>query len=481
MAELLLKSFNKGRKTIGNSKPKIGFIGLSLELYEKNLPQLMDNLRKFSQEVKLILEKMAEVVYFPLACKREQIEEAFSSFKKENVNGVILVFLSYSTSFSILPALKKYSLPILIWNTQKIKEINLDFSQEDLLNNHGMHGVQDLCSVLKREKISFSLITGHFLDGKTKKKVKSWCKAAKAVSTLRKINIGRIGGTFKDMGDFSVESRVLTEGLGSQIKEIPFPSLTRILKEIEEEEIEHSIKEDRKKFLIDKSLKKETHFRSAKLELALRKLIKKENLSALAINFSAFDPSVGVETVPFLGISKLLGEGLGYGGEGDIYSATAVYLLQLLAGKANFVEMFTTDYKNNCILMNHMGESNPQMAKRSFPIRMIQDDLALSSCLPTAVLSFTLDPGEVTLLNLRVTSEKKLEFILTQGEVMNKSPLKSISSPHFIFKPWISVEEFLTQYSFHGGTHHSALCYGNLSEEIRYVSEISGVSLVEME
>lgn len=64
------------------NKPKIDFIGLSLELYEKNLPQLMDSLKKFSQEIKLILEKMAEVVYFSFACKREEIEKTFSSFKE---------------------------------------------------------------------------------------------------------------------------------------------------------------------------------------------------------------------------------------------------------------------------------------------------------------------------------------------------------------------------------------------------------------
>jgi len=463
-----------------NSKPRIGFIGLSAELYEEKSPQLMNSLKEFSQEIKLILEKMVEVVYFPLACRREKMEEAFSIFKEENVNGVILVFLSYSTSLSILSALREYPLPILIWNTQKIKEITSDFSQDDLSNNHGMHGVQDLCSVLKRERIPFSLITGHFLDKKIQEKVRSWCKAAQAVSTLKKINIGRIGGTFKDMGDFSVESKVLTKGLGPIVKEIPFSSLAKKVKEIKKEDVEHSIEDDKKKFLIDKGLEKETHFRSVKLELALRELVKGENLSALAVNFSTFDPSTGVETVPFLGISRLLGEGLGYGGEGDVYSATVVYLLQLLAGKANFVEMFTTDYKNNCILMNHMGESNPQMAKKNFPIRMIQNNLELSNCLPTAVLSFTLEQGEVTLLNLRVSSEKKLEFILTQGKILDKPPLRNIPSPHFIFKPRMRIEEFLTQYSLHGGTHHSALGYGNFLEEIKYVSEISGIPLVEI-
>ncbi len=462
------------------NKPKIGFMGLSLELYKKNLPDLMDSLKAFSQELKIVLEGMADVVHYPLACSEEDSEKAFSKFNREGVDGVILVFLSYSTSLSLFPVLKRYSFPILIWNTQKIEEVTSDFSQEDLLNNHGMHGVQDLCSVLNREEIPFNLTTGHFLDKRAQKEVSVWCKAAQAASILRKINIGRVGGMFKGMGDFSVESEVLTKGLGPRVKDISFSSFAKTAKEVKEKDVRRSIEEDEERFSIDKRLEKETHFRSARLELALRRIVRQEKLNALAINFSAFDPSVGVETVPFLGISKLLGEGLGYGGEGDIYSATAVYLLQLLAGRANFVEMFTTDYKNNCILMNHMGESNPQMAKGGFPIRMVQDDLPLSTCLPTAVLSFTLEPGEVSLLNFRISSNKKLGFIFTKGEILDKPPLRDISSPHFIFRPKMRVEEFLTQYSLYGGTHHSALCYGDLSEEIRHLSRITGVSLSEI-
>ncbi len=463
-----------------NTKPKIGFMGLSLELYKKNLPDLMDSLKGFSEELKVVLEGMAEVVHYPLACSEEDMERAFSKFNREGADGVILVFLSYSTSLSLLPVLKRYSFPILIWNTQRIEEVISDFSRNDLSNNHGMHGVQDLCSVLDREGIPFSLTTGHFLDKRAQKEVSVWCKSAQAVSALRKINIGRVGGIFKDMGDFSVESEVLTKGLGPRVKEISFTSLAKAAKEVKEEDIEDSMREDKERFSIDKALEEETHFRSARLELALRRIARKEKLNALAINFSAFDPSVGVETVPFLGISKLLGEGLGYGGEGDIYSDTTVYLLQFLAGRANFVEMFTTDYKNNYILMNHMGESNPQMAKRNFPIRMVQNDLPLSTCLPTAVLSFTLEPGEVSLLNLRISSGGKLGFIFTKGEILDKPPLRDISSPHFIFRPKMRVEEFLTQYSLYGGTHHSALCYGDLSREIRYFSRISEVPLLEI-
>lgn len=462
------------------SKPKIGLLGLSLELYKKRLPDLMSNLKDFSQELKKVLGEMAEVVCYPLACSKGNVEEAFSQFKQEKVNGVILLFLSYSTSLSLVPVLKKYSFPMLIWNTQRIEEITSDFSEEDFLANHGMHGVQDLCSVLNRDRIPFSLITGHFSNEKVKKKVKSWCRAAQAAFTLKIINIGRIGGTFRGMGDFSVESKVLTTGLGPRVKEIPVTSLMERAREIREKDIRRTMQKDRSNFFIDESVEEETHFRSVKLELALRRIVKKEKLSALAMNFSALSPSVGVETIPLLGICKFLAEGLGYGGEGDIYSATAVYLLQFLAGRANFVEMFTTDYKNSCILMSHMGESNPQMAKKGHPVRMIQNSLVLTECLPTAVLSFTLEPGQVTLLNLKISSKRKLELILTKGEILDRPPLRRLSPPHFIFKPEIKVEKFLNQYSLYGGTHHCALCYGDVLREIRYLSTITEIPLLEI-
>jgi len=348
------------------------------------------------------------------------------------------------------------------------------------MNNHGMHGVQDLCSVLQRERVPFSLIAGHFLDSQIQKKVKSWCRAAQAASNLKKVYIGRIGGVFKDMGDFSVEKEVLTKGLGPEVEEFPFSYFAKIARGIRNKDIEHSILEDRKEFEVDNGLEEKTHFRSAKLELALREIVKEKGLSALAINFSTFDPSSGIETIPFLGISKLLGEGLGYGGEGDIYSATVVYLLQILAGKANFIEMFTTDYKNSLILMNHMGESNPEMANRNMPIRIVQDNLTLTNCLPTAVLSFTLEQGEVTLLNLKISYGGKLGFILARGEILNRSPFPDIFSPHFIFKPKMKVEEFLTQYGLYGGTHHCALCYGDFFQEIKYFAKITRIPLLEI-
>ena len=141
------------------NKPKIGVMGLTLELYRRNLPALMHGLEKFSGEVNGILSEAVDTVHFPVAWNRETVGKGFRIFEKEKVDGIIIIFLSYSQSLEILPAVRKLKIPLLIWNTQKLLKIDGNFGPQDMFENHGMHGVQDLASVLSREGINFSMIT----------------------------------------------------------------------------------------------------------------------------------------------------------------------------------------------------------------------------------------------------------------------------------------------------------------------------------
>ena len=187
-------------------KPEIGVLGLTLSLYKKNLPELIPCLESFSGEVNTALSKVSGTVHYPVAWNRKTVSEGFSLFEKEKVDGIIIVFLSYSQSLEILPAVRKTGIPLLIWNTQKLAEIDGTFGPQEMFENHGMHGVQDLASVLSREGIDFSVITGHYKDKKTLSAVSDWCEAAYAVSRISEARIGRIGGVFTHMGDFATVS-----------------------------------------------------------------------------------------------------------------------------------------------------------------------------------------------------------------------------------------------------------------------------------
>lgn len=458
---------------------KIGFLGLTLELYKNNLPELMSLLKNFHEELKKNLKVYTDVVSYGPVYGSGELKKIFEKFSNENISGVIVVLLSYSPSLLVLPFLKELKKPILIWNTQKISEIKNTYSRNDLLENHGMHGVQDLASVLLREGIRFDIVTGYYNDKQVQEYIKDWIISSQAVNKLENSRIGNIGGTFPLMGDFLINPEELKKQLGVEIINISMEEIADAVKSIRNSEVEKIIKEDLKKFKASQ-LSKETHERSVKLELALKKIIKRKSLDGISLNFQAFN-DCPLETVPFLAVSKFLSEGLGYGGEGDSLTASSVLLLQYLAGQANFVEMFTTDYTNNLILMNHMAESNPAMARKDRLPVITENPLIFNKCKPSAVLSFTLEPGLATLLNFTQNNGGKIKFITAKVRIMDRPPLEEIDSPHFFIKIENKVEDFLSQYSCEGGTHHLALAYGDHVRKIEMVSKILGLKFIKIE
>ncbi len=460
-------------------KPKIGLIGLTAQLYKERIPEFINNLEEFSFELKKVCEEFSSVIHFPVVYKKEQVEEAFKKIRNSDCDGVILVFLSYSPSLIISPVLKKYKdIPVLIWNTQKLFEINENFTDSDMLNNHGMHGVQDLASVLLREKTNFSLITGYYKEKQVIEKIKKWCQATSISKFLKKSKIGRIGGKFKDMGDFSIPDEKINKIIGPEIVDIPLKKLSEISLKIDKSKIEKLMKEDRKNFKIKADEK--IHYVVSRIEISLRKIIEEKKLDGVAINFNSFKGQKGCEVIPFSAISKFLSEGIGYGGEGDVICAISVLIFQKLFGEGNFVEMFTTDYKNSRVCSSHMGEININMAKDKGEIEIVEKDMTIvKKGLKTLFFKFQIKPGKITLFNISPT-ENSFKFIVSKGEIIDIPIFEDITSPHFIFKVDRKVEDFLTEYSKLGGTHHLAMTYGDRSEEIKYLSEIMGIEYFEV-
>lgn len=462
-------------------KPKIALIGLTAELYQRKIPDLVKDLSSFSHELKRVVNNFAEVIHIPVVYTKQQMEEAYLKLEKEEIEGIILVFLSYSPSLIITPILKKYrNIPVLLWNTQKLSVIDEKFRAYDTSLNHGMHGIQDTANVLFRENIEFSLVTGHYKNKDILVDIKKWCKAAYVAKLLKKVKIARIGGRFKDMGDFLIPDERITLLLGPKIVEIPVEEIAKESLKIKDNEIEKVMESDRREFKIDESLDRNTHFISSRTELALRKIISREKLNGLGISFMAFRGKEGCEAIPFAAISKLIAEGLGYAGEGDVLCAASVLILQRLCGKANFVEMFTTDYENNRVLMLHMGESNLKMAKEKRLIRVVKKEMEIiKPGLATAMFLFPLKPGQVTLFNIAPNKEG-FKFIVSKKEVLDEPLFEDVNSPHFLLKVSGDIGDFLTNYSLLGGTHHLAMAYGDRRQDLKFLSQIMEIPIFEV-
>lgn len=456
-------------------KTKIGLLGLMFDLYEQ-WPEMKPMLAEFAGDLAETLSPFAEVDFPGVCTTREQVEQTVAAFEADGKDLLMVVLLSYTPSHVSLPTLLHTSLPILIFNTQALPAVTQETSSLDTTLNHGMHGVQDLANVLLRAGRDFTLVTGYYKDDQTLAQIKAWCDAARAVRALRSMKIGLVGYAMEGMGDFAIDETALLSQAGVTVRHIAMKEIAEQAQAAPQAEIERQMAEDRKRFLLHDNVTAKMHEASSRLEWALRKILRERHMQGLAAHFMAIGEEGQLDTLPFLASSKLLGEGYGFGGEGDVTSAAAVAMMQALAGEANFTEMFTMDFAGNAALMMHMGEGNWKMARKDEPIHLLPSELSLIDLkVDPLLLAFSLEPGEVTLASLTTGAGGKLRLVVCEGEVVDFPYVADLARPHFKFRPDGDLSDFLTRFSLEGGSHHHALAYGRWSDTLAKVATLLGI------
>jgi L-arabinose isomerase len=369
-------------------------------------------------------------------------------------------------------------LPIVIFNTQQLFEINRETQGSDTTRNHGMHGVQDLANVLLRAGRPLHIVTGHYQDARVLAEIKGWCDAARTAGHLAALRIGLVGYAMEGMGDFGLDETAFLAQVGVEVHHLAMKSLATAAKSAPQAAIAAQMTSDRQRFQFDPGITELEHEASARLEWALREALVAQGMRGFASHFLAVGAEGWLDTLPFLAASKLLAEGYGFGGEGDVTSAAAVCMLQALAGQANFTEMFTMDFAGNAALMMHMGEGNWRMARRDEPVRVLRSTLKEIMEVPVdpLLLAFTLEPGPCTLASLTTVAGGKLKLVVTEGEVVDHPYIADLNRPHYKFRPDGDLCDFLTRFSLEGGSHHQAMAYGRWASTVEKTAALLGIA-----
>jgi L-arabinose isomerase len=293
------------------------------------------------------------------------------------------------------------------------------------------------------------------------------------------VRIGLVGYPMEGMGDFGLDHTAFLSQLGVEIRHIPARSLAQRAKAAPQGEIEQQMARDRDSFRFQDGITSEMHEASSRLEWAMRKELQENGMQGFAAHFMAIGEDGWLDTLPFLAASKMLGEGYGFGGEGDVTSAAAVAMMVELAGAANFTEMFTMDFAGNSALMMHMGEGNWKMARRDEPVHLVRSNLGLVDLrVGPLLLAFSLEPGVATLVSLTTLADGRLKFIVTEGEVVDFAYMPQLERPHYKFRPECDLGDFLTRFSLEGGSHHQALAYGRWARTLEKTAALLGLDCV---
>lgn len=461
------------------ASPRIGLLPLYVTLYDEMLPELRGALEPFLGQVITAFEhRGVEVNAAPICCVERDVAQALHSFEQAGVHLVVTLHLAYSPSLESAHVIAHSTLPVLMLDTTPDKAFGPSADPQRLLHNHGIHGLQDLASVLRRKGKRYEVVAGHLSDPRTMDRASAVARGAHAAAVFQGMRVLRIGPTFPGMGDFQVPEAGLCERFGFCVDQIQPQDLLESVTQVTESELEREVRDDL--IAYDADLDVKVHQRSARLGLGLRRFLDAGGYGAFSMNFLSFDIEDGpLGTVPFLECSKAMGRGLGYAGEGDVLTAALVGALGRAIGPATFTEMFCPDWEGDAIFLSHMGEFNPAMAaakprlyEKAFPFTATQNPAALA-CAPR--------PGAATLVNLAPGPKDTFALIVALVEVLG-------DGAHPDFRDWIRgwirselpVGDFLECYSRLGGTHHCALLHGNHLDVLSTFGDVLGIEVARI-
>ncbi|MCI9305283.1 MAG: hypothetical protein HFI28_02220 [Lachnospiraceae bacterium] len=460
-------------------KPKIGLLPLYVELYDLTTPEVRPDIDAAHQYAFECLGRRGmEVVNGPVCRLSEEFEAAIAHFEAEDVDAVVTLHLAYSPSLESEKALSKVKLPLIILDTTPSYTYDQYTDPAQLMLNHGIHGVQDMCNLLIRNGKLFQVCAGHLEHSDVLDRVFAAAKSAMVAHELRKARVGLVGEPFAGMGDFRVPYEELERDLG--IKTVPYDFVKGAarVEAVTQEEIDSEYARDQERFDVDPELTREVYDRTARTSLAIRKWAEDENLTAFTINFLETEGSnPGLPVMPFTECCTAMANGLGYAGEGDVLTAGLVGALLSAFPETTFTEMFCPDWEHGTVFLSHMGEFNyaiadgkPLLQEKPFPFTSAEN--------PTVAYQ-TMKGGRAVLLNLAPFGAGRYTLTLAPGEMLTiAGENRMADSTNGWFKPDVSLERFLEEYSQNGATHHSALIYGDVLSELLSLGRFLGCKQV---
>lgn len=455
---------------------KIGLLPLYVKLYDDKLPEMRNRLEQFYNKIALMIENEKITVVKSSFCRlKNEFADAVNLFETESVDAIVTIHMAYSPSLESIDALCGTDIPIIVLDTTETLVFTNFQDPGEIMFNHGVHGVMDMCSMLTRRGKKYSIVAGHYETSTCIKEVCGIIRATVSANSLKGSKVGLFGGLFDGMGDFQVPDSELNEKFGVEVLNISAEEMKEYVNRVSDAAIAEEQKVNASLYDFADNIVDDEYTESIRSCLAIRECVKDKNLSAFSINFTKIGEKSGIPTMPFIECCKSMENGIGYAGEGDVM--TAVFVGALLQGykKTNFVEIFCPDWKNNMMFLSHMGEVNYRIAATKPYISRV--NLNYSPGAYPYVGYTRMMGGKGVYLNI-CKGKDDFKLIVSSAEMVDYASDNFSDSMRGWMKTKIDSAEFLKKLSKNGATHHSIFIYGASVEEMQHFGKLLNIETV---
>jgi L-arabinose isomerase len=460
-------------------KPRIGILGIMQDLYDESFPGIAQRQAGYAAELAAHLADVGEFIPSQPVKYRADAERAMREFENADLDGVLVVMLTYGPAMRVARLLAQSRLPICLANIQPEPSVTPAWDMADMTYNQGVHGAQDTANAMVRAGRSFHVLTDEWQSESFKADVGRWARAAAAVTAWRSLKVAIFGYAMNDMGDIRVDESALIRSLGPEILAVAPGDMYRGMQSVTAGQVAEVIDAEDAQFEIDPRLSAEEREDHARMQVAIKTILDERGFGAYTAHFDAIGDDGRFSRLPLAAASTLMAQGYGYAAEGDVLTACLVAAGHVLIGDAHFTEMYAMDFPSDSVLMSHMGEGNWKVARADRPVRLIKRPLGIGRLADPPTFLFQYQPGPATLATLVSLEGERFRLVVAEGENLDSQELPALEMPYGQFRPASGVRACLNAWLTAGGPHHEVMNLGHHAADWRVFCQLAGIEFVQ--
>jgi L-arabinose isomerase len=467
-------------EVMGARKPRIGILGIMQDLYDDMIPGIAQRQAGYAAELAAHLAEVGEFIPGKPVRYREDAVREMREFESAELDGVLVVMLTYGPAMRVARLLSESRLPICLANIQPEPSVTPAWDMADMTYNQGVHGAQDTANAMVRAGRRFSVLTDDWKSDSFRADVGRWARAAAAVTMWKSLKVAIFGYAMNDMGDIRVDESALIRSLGPEILAVAQGDLYRGMLEVTDDQVGEVMAFEDATFEIDPRLSAGERADHARMQVAIEHILTSRGFGAYSTHFDAIGEDGRFSRLPLAAASSLMAKGYGYGAEGDVLTACMVSAGHTLIGDAHFTEMYAMDFPSDSVLMSHMGEGNWKVARSDRPVKLIKRPLGIGRLEDPPTFLFQYQPGPATLATLVSLEGERFRMVVAEGENLDSQELPALEMPYGQFRPASGVRSCLNGWLAAGGPHHEVMNLGHHAADWQAFCQLAGIEFVQV-
>jgi L-arabinose isomerase len=489
-------------------RPRIGLYSAGLAAYWDQFPGLRDRLVGYAKFIEQRLSAWGEVHNVGLVDSERAGRQAGEALQAAGLDLVFAHTATYCTASAVLPVHQLCGAPTVFLNLQPAPRLDYERTTTgEWLAQCGACPVPEYSNAFNRARIPFRVVNGllgleqtpegALADESTAAmaparrawaEIEQWCRAAAVARTFRHSRFGFLGNTYGGMLDLYSDLTMISAQTGLHVEVLEIGDLAKLVADVTDADVRakrdqistlFDISDDSPSDPIARRPTEEQMEWACRVAAAQERLVRDHDLDALAYYYHGAPGSSDEQLQAgfIVGHSLLTARGVPCAGEGDLKTAIAMKICDVLGVGGSFTEIVVVDYADETILLGHDGPFHMAIAEG----RPVLRGLGLYHGKQGTGVSVEakVRTGPITTLNVTQTADGRLKLISSEGQSTD-GPTMRIGNTQTPVRFRDHPDAYMNRWFAEAPTHHCAMAVGHNASQLAKVAELMGLEHVSL-